>query len=53
MKLVRVILLALLASLITGLVLGTIIRLRLEPDPVRYFVGEPARYASLPASATA
>ena len=37
MKIVRGIFLALLASLVTGLVIGTAIRLRLE-RPVRYFV---------------
>lgn len=38
MKIVRLILLSLLASLLFGFILGTIIRVKLEGPPVRYFV---------------
>lgn len=40
MKVVRAILLSLLASLLFGFVVGTIIRMRLEPEPARYFLGD-------------
>ena len=38
MKVLRWILLSLLASLIAGFIIGTIIRVRMEGPPVRYFV---------------
>lgn len=38
MKLIRGMLLALIASLIAGLLLGAIFRMRMEGEPVRYFV---------------
>ena len=44
-KLLRGILLALLASLLVGLAIGTVIRLRLE-RPVVYFVGQAAAAAA-------
>jgi hypothetical protein len=39
LKLLRWILLSLLASLLVGFVLGTLLRARLEGPPLRYFVG--------------
>jgi hypothetical protein len=41
-KILRIVLLALLASFVGGLVIGTVIRLRLE-RPVVYFVGQNGR----------
>ena len=38
MKLIRGILLALIASLIAGLLLGAFVRMRIEGEPIRYFV---------------
>jgi hypothetical protein len=51
-KIIRSILLALLASLVFGLAVGTVIRLRLE-RPVVYFVGqnEPGTGRTSPAAA--
>ncbi len=39
LKIVRSVLLALLASLVTGLAIGTWIRIRME-EPERYFIGQ-------------
>lgn len=46
-RFLRVVLLSLLASLITGLIIGTIIRLRMETPPVRYLVEWNATATSL------
>ena len=52
MKVIRTVLLALLASLVLGLVIGTLIRIRLE-RPVVYFVGQIESITAKPSAAAA